>query len=82
MDGITPGPLLSAPTASSEHDSAVRGAGPEASKDLDDDGAESSERVARQRCSESTVVLLDSSNDDESALPDQPTVGDADVSSS
>jgi hypothetical protein len=67
--------------ASSEQDSAARGAGPEASEDLDDDDAESGERVARRRRSESTVVLLDSS-DDKSALPDQPTGGDADASSS
>jgi hypothetical protein len=80
-DGITPDPLSSAPAASSEQDSAARGAGPEASKDLDNDGAESGERVAHRRRSESTVVLLDSSSD-ESALPDQPTGGDADASSS
>jgi hypothetical protein len=36
--------------------------------------------VARRRHSESTEVLSDSS-DDESALPDQPTGGDADASS-
>jgi hypothetical protein len=42
------------------------------SRDLDDDGAESSEWLAHQRRSESTVVLSDSS-DDESALLDQPT---------
>jgi hypothetical protein len=52
-----------------------------ASEDLDDDGAESGERLARRRRSESIVVLSDSS-DDESALPDQPTGGDADASSS
>jgi hypothetical protein len=46
-DGITPGPLPSAPAASSEQDSAVRGAGHEASEDLDDDGAESGKRVVR-----------------------------------
>jgi hypothetical protein len=80
-DGVTPGPLPSAPAASSEQDSTVRGAGPEASGDLDDDGAESGERVARQRRSESTVILSDSS-DDESTLSDQPTGGDADTSSS
>jgi hypothetical protein len=38
-DGITPGPLPSAPVASSKQDSAARGAGLEASEDLDDDGA-------------------------------------------
>jgi hypothetical protein len=80
-DGVTPGPLPSAPVASSEQDSAARGAGPEASGDLDDNGAESGERVARRRRSESTVILSDSS-DDESTLPDQPTGGDADASSS
>jgi hypothetical protein len=78
-DGITPDPLPSTPAASSEQDSAARGAGPEASEDLDDDGAESGEWVARRRRSESTVVLLESSSDDESALSDQPTGGDADA---
>jgi hypothetical protein len=80
-DGITHGPLLSAPAASSEQDLAARGAGPAPSEDLDDDGAESGERVARRRRSESAVVLSDFS-DDESALLDQPTGGDADASSS
>jgi hypothetical protein len=42
-DGVVLGPLSSAPTASSEQDSAARGAGPEASRDHDDDGAESGE---------------------------------------
>jgi hypothetical protein len=42
-DGVMPGPLPSAPAASSEQDSAARGAGPKASGDLDDDGAESGE---------------------------------------
>jgi hypothetical protein len=40
-DGVVPGPLPSAPVASSEQDSAARGAGPSASGDLDDDDAES-----------------------------------------
>jgi hypothetical protein len=80
-DGVMLGPLPSAPAASSEQDSVARGAGPTASGDLDDDGAESGERLARWRRSESTVVLSDSS-DDETALPDQPTGGDADTSSS
>jgi hypothetical protein len=80
-DGVVPGPLPSAPAASSEQDSAARGAGPMASGDLDDDGAESGERLARRRRSKSAVVLSDSS-DDETALPDQPTGGDADASSS
>jgi hypothetical protein len=40
-DGITLGPLSSAPVASSEQDSTARGAGPKASEDLDDDGAKS-----------------------------------------
>jgi hypothetical protein len=52
-----------------------------ASGDLDDNGAESGERLARQRRSESTVVLSDSS-DDETALLDQPTGGAANASSS
>jgi hypothetical protein len=80
-DGVVPSPLPSAPAASSEQDSAARGAGPMASGDLDNDGAESSKRLAHRRRSESTVVLSDSS-DDESALPDQPTGGDVDASSS
>jgi hypothetical protein len=49
--------------------------------DLDDADAESGEWLARRRCSESTVVLSNST-DDESALLDQPTGGDADASSS
>jgi hypothetical protein len=80
-DGVVLGPLPSAPEASSEQDSAARGAGPMASRDLDDDDATSGERLARRRRPEGTVVLSDSSND-ESALPDQPTGGDADASSS
>jgi hypothetical protein len=40
-DGIVLGPVLSAPAASSEQDSVVRGTGPMASRDLDDDDAES-----------------------------------------
>jgi hypothetical protein len=80
-DDIVPGPLPSAPVASSEQDSVARGARPMASGDLDDDGAETGDRLARQRRSESTVVLSDSS-DDETAPPDQPTGGDADASSS
>jgi hypothetical protein len=52
-----------------------------ASGDLDDDDAESSERLACRRRPEGTMVLSDSS-DDESALPDLPTGGDADASSS
>jgi hypothetical protein len=79
-DGVVPGPLPSSPGASSEQDLAARGAGPAASGDLDD-GAESGERLARWKRSESTVVLSDSS-DGETALPDQPTRGDADASSS
>jgi hypothetical protein len=59
----------------------ARGAWPEASEDLDDDDAESGKRVARRRHSVSTMILSDSS-DDESVLPDQPTGGDADASSS
>jgi hypothetical protein len=80
-DGVVLGPLPSVPAASSKQDSAARGVGPTASGDLDDDGAESGERLARRRRSESTVVLSDSSND-ETALPDQPTGADAEASSS
>jgi hypothetical protein len=81
-DGVTPDPLPSAPAASLEQDSAARGVGTEASEDLDGDGAESGERVARRKRSESTMVLSDSSDDDECALLDQPTGGDTDASSS
>jgi hypothetical protein len=80
-DGVVPDPLPSAPVASSEQDSVVRGVGPTASGDHDDDGAESGERLAHWRCPGGIVVLSDSSSD-ESALPDQPTGGDADASSS
>jgi hypothetical protein len=80
-DGIMPGPLPSAPAASSEQDLAARGMGPMASGDADDDDAESGERLVRRRHPEGTVVLSDSSNDG-SALPDQPTDGDVDASSS
>jgi hypothetical protein len=79
-DGVVPGPLPSAPAASLEQDSAARGAGPMASGDLDDDDAESGERLARRRRPEGTVVLSDSSDDD-SALSDQPTGGDIEASS-
>jgi hypothetical protein len=47
-DGVTPGPPPSALAASSEQDSAVREAGPEASEDPDDDDVDSGERVTRQ----------------------------------
>jgi hypothetical protein len=47
VDGVVPGPLLSAPATSSEQDSVARWAGPTASRDLDDDGAESGKRMAR-----------------------------------
>jgi hypothetical protein len=42
-DDIVPGPLPSAPAASSEQDLVARGVGPTASGDLDDDDAESGE---------------------------------------
>jgi hypothetical protein len=80
-DGVVPGPLPSAPAASSEQDSAARGTGPTASGDPDDNDAESGEWLVRWRRPEGTVVLSDSS-DDGSALPDQPTGGDAGTSSS
>jgi hypothetical protein len=80
-DGVVPGPLPSAPAASSEQDSAARGAGPSASGDLDDDDAESGEQLVRRRHPEGTVVLSDSSDDDSSSQ-DQPTGGDVDASSS
>jgi hypothetical protein len=80
-DGVVPGPLPSPPAASSERDSLARGVGPSASGDLDDDDVGSGKRLARRRRPEGTVVLSDSSDED-STLPDQPTGGDADVSSS
>jgi hypothetical protein len=80
-DGVVPGPLPSAPAASSEQDSAARGTGLAASGDGNDDDAESGERLVRRRHPEGTVVLSDSSDDDSSS-PDQPTGGDADASSS
>jgi hypothetical protein len=80
-NSVVPGPLPSAPAASSEQDSAARGTGPTASRDGDDNDAESGERLVRRRHPEGTVVLSDSS-DDGSASPDQPTGGDADASSS
>jgi hypothetical protein len=76
-----PGPLPSAPAASSEQDSAAWGMGPTASGDADDDDAESGERLVRQRRPEGTVVLSDSSSDG-SALPNQSAEGDVDASSS
>jgi hypothetical protein len=80
-DGVVPGPLPSAPAASSEQDSAARGIGPTASGDDDDDDAESGGRLVYRRHPEGIVVLSDSSSDDSSS-PDQPTGGDVDVSSS
>jgi hypothetical protein len=82
LDDVTLGPPPSAPAASSEQDSTARGAGPEASRDLDDDGVESGERATRRGRSQSTVLLSDSSDDDEDAPVDQPTDGDATASSS
>jgi hypothetical protein len=78
-DGVVPGPLPSAPAASSEQDSAARGAGPLASGDLDDDDAEFGEQLVHRRHPEGTVVLSDSSSD-ESSSSDQPTGGDVDAS--
>jgi hypothetical protein len=80
-DSVMPGPLPSTPVASSEQDLAARGAGPVASRDLDDDGAKSGEWLARRRRSGSTVILSDSS-DEGTALPDQPTGEDVGASSS
>jgi hypothetical protein len=81
-DGVMPGPPLCAPTASSEQDSAVREAGPEASEDLDDDDVDSGKRATRQGHSQSIVVLSDSSDDDEATSADQPAGRDATASSS
>jgi hypothetical protein len=80
-DSVVPGPLPSAPATSSEQDSVARGAGPTASGDLDDDDSESGEQLVCRRRPEGTVVLSDSS-DDGSSMPDQPTGGDVDASSS
>jgi hypothetical protein len=52
-----------------------------ASRDLDDDDAESGERLVCRRHPKGTVVLSDSSSDG-SSLPDQPTGGDVAASSS
>jgi hypothetical protein len=82
LDGDTPGPPPSALAASLEQDSATREAGPEASGDPDDDDIDSGERATRRGCSQSTVVLSDSSFDDEAASADQPTGGDATASPS
>jgi hypothetical protein len=79
-DGVVPGPLPSAPAASSEQDSAARGTGPTTSRDVDDDDVESGERLVRWSRPEGTMVLSDSS-DDGSASPDQPTEGGIDASS-
>jgi hypothetical protein len=81
-DGVTPGPPPSAPTASSEQDSAAREAGPEASGDPDDDDVDSGVRAAHRWRSQSTMVLSDSSNNDETAWADQPARGEATASSS
>jgi hypothetical protein len=77
-----PGPLPSAPAASSEQDSAARGAGPEVSRDHDDNGAESGERATHRGRSQRNVVLSDSSDENEAASADHPTGGDAATSSS
>jgi hypothetical protein len=81
-DGVTPGPPPSAPIASSEQDSAVREAGPEASEDPDDDDVDSGERATRRGRSQSTVVLMDSTDNDKAASADRPAGGDATASSS
>jgi hypothetical protein len=57
-DGIVPGPLPSAPTASSEQDSAARETWPTASGDVDDDDAESGERLVRRRRPKGTCGAL------------------------
>jgi hypothetical protein len=80
-DEVTPGPHPSAPVASSEQDSAAREAGPKASRDPEDD-IDSGDRSTRRGRSQSTVVLLDSSDEDEAATADQPTGGDGAASSS
>jgi hypothetical protein len=66
-DGVVPGPLPSAPAASSEQDSAARGIGPTASGDSDDNDVESGERLVHRRRPEGTVVLSDSSDNDSSS---------------
>jgi hypothetical protein len=60
----------------------AREADPEASGDPGDDDVDSGERATRRGCSQSTVVLSDSSDDHEAATADQPTGGDATTSSS
>jgi hypothetical protein len=66
-DGVVPGPLPSAPAASSEQDSVARGMGPTASGDGNDDDAESGERLVCRRRPEGTVVLSDSFDNDSSS---------------
>jgi hypothetical protein len=61
----------------------VRGACPEASGDPDDDDVDFGERVTHRGRSQSTVVLSDSSSDnDDATTANQPTRGDANVASS
>jgi hypothetical protein len=64
-----------------EQDSTAREAGPEASGDAEDD-VDSGERMTRRGCSQSTVMLSDSSDEDEATTADQPTGGDAAASTS
>jgi hypothetical protein len=78
-----PGPPPSAPIASSEQDSAARGAGPKASGDPDDDDVDFGERATRRGRSQNSVVLSNSSSfDDDAAMADQPTREDANAASS
>jgi hypothetical protein len=81
-DGVMPGPPPSALAASSEQDSATREAGPKAFEDPDNDNIDSGERATRWWCSQSTVVLSDSSSSDKATSAGQPAGVDATASSS
>jgi hypothetical protein len=71
-DGVTPGPPPSALAANSEQDSSAREAGPGASGDLDDN-VDSGEEATCRGCSLSTVVLSDSSDEEDEAADTSPT---------
>jgi hypothetical protein len=82
VDGVTPGPSPSALAANSEQGSSVREADPGASGDLGDDD-DSGEEATHRGCSQSTVVLSDSSEEeDEATAVNQLSRGDATASSS
>jgi hypothetical protein len=80
--GVTLSPPPSALVANSEQDSLAREASPEASRDLNDD-IDLGEEATRRGRSQSTVVLSDSSDEeDKASMAEQPSGGDATASSS